>query len=353
MTEPTRESLTKISWWKILLPVTIGAGVSIYLISSNFNPAALQNISLSQKLVGGLFLAALTTVIRDGTFMYKLRLSAGNKMTWRKTFQTIMLWEFAACITPKISEAALVLFILKKSGLSYGRSAAVLLLNTLLDNLAFVLVFSILYFILRDKMFLFSVGCPDLEGHSIIASLRDIAGAALIGYGLIFALCIFLVLALFVFPHSAKTLCYRIADYPLLSKFKDGIIHLGDEIEITSHEFKTQTISFWVRMSIATLINWVSRYALVCALVFAFSSITQDMLEVFARQYVLWVFYVVPSTPGASGVAEVLFMAMNCEFFPVGLSVAAALVWRIYSYYIYLFIGMILLPKWAKQITNG
>jgi uncharacterized protein (TIRG00374 family) len=346
------EAPPKISWWKILLPVAIGAGVSIYLVYTNFNPAALKSISLSGKFIGGLLLALLMVVTRDGAFMFKLRLSTGSKMTWRKTFQTVVLWEFAACITPKISEAGLVLYLLKKSGLSYGRSVAALLLNSLLDNAAFVFVFSLLYLILGERMFLFQVACPDLAGHPIMEGLRNIARGALIGYGLLFALVVVLILALFVFPHSAKNLCYRLARVRLLSRFRNGLHHLGDEIEITAHEFKNQTVSFWVQISIAAMVNWVSRYALVCALVFAFGGATQNMLEVFARQYVLWIFFIIPSTPGASGVAEVLFMAMNCEFFPVGLSAAAALLWRIYSYYLYIIVGLALLPKWARQIAR-
>ena len=73
------------------------------------------------------------------------------------------------------------------------------------------------------------------------------------------------------------------------------------------------------------------------------------MLEVFARQYVLWIFLVIPTTPGASGWAEISFIALNCEFMPVGLSAAIALVWRIYTYYLYLLVGVMVLPGWLKR----
>jgi uncharacterized protein (TIRG00374 family) len=60
-----------------------------------------------------------------------------------------------------------------------------------------------------------------------------------------------------------------------------------------------------------------------------------------------------PATPGASGVAEVSFMAMNCEYIPVGLSAAVALVWRMFSYYLYLVVGVFMLRRFLlRKPTN-
>ncbi len=67
---------------------------------------------------------------------------------------------------------------------------------------------------------------------------------------------------------------------------------------------------------------------LVVAIIFAFNPEGFSVIEVFARQYVLWIFMVIPSTPGSSGVAEIAFIALNCEFMPAGLSGAIALIWR-------------------------
>ena len=343
--------IPKIDLRKIFIPVAIGVGVSLYLIINNFNPAALQNIHLSKKLFVGLSLAALTVFMRDGAFMYKVRLSTGNKMTWLKTFQTITMWEFMACLTPKVGEAPLVLFVLKNSGLTYGKSVAVLMLNAFFDNLAFVFVFSLLYLLLGQNMFLFSYNCPDLAGHQIMQGIRAVADKAWIGYALISLLCIFLGITLFILPHTTKQFFHSLSRFPLLSRFGNSLVSLGNDIEITANEFKNQSTGFWIKMSVSTLINWISRYLLACALLYTFSNVDLNLSHVFSRQYVLWIFTSIPSTPGASGIAEVSFIALNCEFMPVGLSAAIALLWRLYSYYFYILLGIILLPKWAKQIT--
>lgn len=187
--------------------------------------------------------------------MYKLRLSTGNKMTWLKTFQTITMWKFTACITPKISEAPFVLFVLNKSGLTYGKSIAVLMLNAFFDNLAFVIVFAILYLLLGRHMLLFPFDCPDLTGHQIMQGIRNVANKTLIGFVLIVSVCTFFGMALFVLPYDTKRFFHRISAFPILSHFKNELIILDDDIEITAHEFKNQSSTFRIRVSVATFIN--------------------------------------------------------------------------------------------------
>ncbi len=343
----------EINLWKIATPVVIGLSVSLYLIFQNFSLAALQSIHFSEKLVGGLLFAVLTIVIRDGAFMYKVRLSTGSKITWKKTFQTITMWEFMACIAPKVAETPFVVFVLKNSGLTYGKSVAVLMLNVFFDNLAFVVVFAVLYLIRGENMLLFSAHCPDLEGHAIMLGIRDVAEKAWIGYLVILLFCAFIGIALFLLPYTTKKFFTYLASFSFFARFKSKLLVFGDDIEMTAQEFKNQSTSFWVKMTVASFINWTCRYLLANAVLYAFSNIDLNMLEIFSRQYVLWVFTSIPSTPGSSGVAELSFNALNCEFMPEGLSGAITLVWRIYSYYFYIILGMLLLPKWVKQIAKS
>ena len=345
------EAPQKINLWKLLIPLSIGIGASAYLITK-MNFAALQAVSINTKLVVGLIIAAVTVIVRDAAFMYKLRLSTNKHMTWKKTFQTITMWEFSACIVPKVSEAPFVLFILKNSGLTYGKSVTVLMLNAFFDNMAFVVVWTVLYLILGSNMLNFTYACADLADSPVLQTLRAFGSYAWIGYGVLVCACVFLGSALFVFPHAAKKFFHRLSKFGLLSRFEKGIAELGDEVELTAHEFKGRPLAFWVKMSIATLINWVGRYLLAVSLLYAFAVADFSFLMALSRQYVLWIFTGVPTTPGATGVAELSFMALNCEFTPVGLSAAVALVWRLYSYYLYILLGLIILPKWAKQIAK-
>ena len=71
---------------------------------------------------------------------------------------------------------------------------------------------------------------------------------------------------------------------------------------------------------------------------------------IFARQLLMWIMMLISPTPGGSGFSEWVFTQYLGDFIPeAGLTIALALIWRLISYYPYLFIGMYMLPKWIKK----
>lgn len=354
-TSPT--DVPAIKWWKIFLAVGFSIGISAYFIARSFHPETLSSIPFTSHLVIGLVLSLLTVVIRDFAFVYKLRLSSGIQLSWAQTLKIVLMWEFGATVTPKLGEVAFVLYVLKRGGLTYGRSTAVLMLNAFFDNLAFVILFTGAYLALGEQMFMVPSNCADLKGQDYLSRITDLAKGAWIGYFAMLGVSVFMFVSVFFLPHRARQLFQYLSNTRLFSRFKNGLFMLGQEIEITSLEYRNKPFSFWAQMTIATLINWSSRYLLANALLFAFSTVPLPMGEVFARQLIIWVFLIIPSTPGASGVAEVLFLSFNCQYMPLGLAAGITTVWRIYSYYIYLIIGAILLPKFLtgrkQKIEHG
>ena len=57
----------------------------------------------------------------------------------------------------------------------------------------------------------------------------------------------------------------------------------------------------------------------------------------------------VSPTPGGSGFAEYVFKEFLSSYIPVGGGIALALLWRLISYYPYLLIGAIVIPKWINK----
>lgn len=66
----------------------------------------------------------------------------------------------------------------------------------------------------------------------------------------------------------------------------------------------------------------------------------------------MWVILLISPTPGSSGVAEFVFSDFLRQFIPLGLAPALALLWRIISFYPYLFIGAIILPGWLNRVYS-
>lgn len=342
--------LQRLQWWKITVPVLFSIAVSGYLIATTFKPGTLSSITFSYRLLAGLLLGALFVVIRDFAFIYKIRLSTGERISWKTSFLIIMLWEFGSAVTPgAVGGIAFALVLLATNGITYGKSTALVIMNTFLDNVAFVVVFGILYLLTGPAMFDVTAHCPDLQGHPVLLTVRQLGSKIWPAYWVYVGLAVFLGTALFILPQTIKRLLHALSEWRFLKFASHGLYVYGNDIETASAELKTRPAWFWFKMMAATFVNWMARFALPNALFYGFATGGLDVLAVYARQYVTWIFLVIPSTPGASGVAETAFMAMNCEFMPEGLSAAITTVWRIYSYYIYLLIGAVLLRFWLKD----
>ena len=64
----------------------------------------------------------------------------------------------------------------------------------------------------------------------------------------------------------------------------------------------------------------------------------------------LWLLMMVSPTPGGSGVAEYAFGELLASFSTSAiLIVGLAILWRLISYFPYLFIGAFILPRWLKN----
>jgi hypothetical protein len=75
-----------------------------------------------------------------------------------------------------------------------------------------------------------------------------------------------------------------------------------------------------------------------------------DHLLILGKQLVLWLLMRVSPTPGGSGIAEYAFGELMVTFSQSALLLAAlAILWRLISYFPYLFIGAVLLPRWLRN----
>src|SRR5690606_30775258 len=102
MSAKSRNVLKTFSVKRILIPVIIGLAGSTYLLVSNFKASAFEDIHWSGETAFWLFIALLMVVTRELGYMYRIRVMTDNFLSWRKSFDVIMLWEFASAITPSV-----------------------------------------------------------------------------------------------------------------------------------------------------------------------------------------------------------------------------------------------------------
>jgi hypothetical protein len=376
------------SSWKIKLAILLGVGISLWMLyqgiseerfipvenksgdynwidangdgkvnsnlSAEFNAVpkgdyiketftdALSAINWNSKTFLWLGVALLFMVGRDFFYMLRIRLLTNKELTWKSSFSVIMLWEFASALSPGVvGGAAVAMFILKREKIALGRSTAIVLITTLFDNL--------FYIILIPFVFLF-IGQADLFPRETTGSLT-VQYVFWIGFSVILFLSLFLFTAIFIAPQLAGKLLVTICRLPFLTKWRDRAAKTGEDIVIAAEEFKKENLVYWIKLFLITCGSWISRYLVINAVLQAFLVLGfMDHILILGKQLVLWLFMLISPTPGASGVAEYAFGELLSGFSESALLLATmAIIWRLVSYFPYLFIGAVLLPRWFNM----
>lgn len=299
-------------------------------------------IDWSYSTIFWLLLALLFMVGRDFFYMWRIRLLTNNQLTWNKSFSVIMLWEFASAVSPGVvGGAAVAMFILNKERIALGRSTAIVCITAMMDNLFYVLMIPITFIFIHQA--------------DLFPSHYSGSGAIQVvfwtGYGLIASAAILLFLAVFVWPRISKKFLSMLFSLPFINRWKNSAIQTGEDIVVTSVEMRKETIVSWMKVFFVTCGSWISRYLVINAILEAFLNLSlYDHALILGKQFVLWLFMLISPTPGASGVAEYAFGELLFSFSGSALLLAGmAIIWRLISYFPYLFIGAILLPKFFNK----
>jgi glycosyltransferase 2 family protein len=292
-----------------------------------------------------MFIALIMMMVRDGAYMYRIRLLTDNLISWRKSFDVIMLWEFASAISPSvIGGTAVALFILNKEGVNAGKSTSIVFITALLDELFYVIIVPVMLLLVGTAS-LFPVAME----MQVFGRTLGTAGIFVMAYLILAAYSLLLIYGIFMNPRGFKWLIIKVFSLPLLRKWRPWANRTGDEMLVASTEFKGRPLVFWMKAYVATVLSWTARFWVVNFIILAFTPVGEHML-IYARQLVMWSILLLTPTPGGSGFAEFAFSGFFHDFIPVGLAASLALIWRLISYYPYLFIGTVVLPRWLKRV---
>lgn len=320
---------------KIFKPFNIYLGIGIGLVSTIYllyntieqSPAEILK-SLSSPSWAWIGFAFLVLLTRDFFYILRIKILTNGKLDWTGSTFTIMLWEFASCVTPSVvGGTAVAIFILKKEGIKTGKSIAIVMVTAILDNL---------FFILAAPLFI-----------SLTTTAISISTFFYISYALIAAYTLFMAFGVLINPEGFKKVLYFIGN-KLPQKWEKSTKKLSSDVHTASIELKTKNFSFWVTPILCTIIVWFSRYFIVNCIVAAYNEVSlTEHFSILSKHIVLWITQLVAPTPGGSGFAEVFFTKI------IGLDIGKAVLWRGFTYYLYIVIGVIVLPKWLKRVFNS
>lgn len=343
--EEHKRILSIFRFHRVIIPVLLGLGVVSFLVFRNFDPAPFYAIRWTHYSSLWILIAILLMAVRDLAYMYRIRLLTDKKLTWRKAFDVIMLWEFSSAVTPSVvGGSAVALFIVSKEGISPGRSTSIVMITALLDELFYLIMVPLVIVLVGTSQLFVSK-----QSFLFANTQLGIQGVFIIGYSVILILITIISYGIFIKPRGLKWILLKVFKIPFLRKWRHQANQAGDDIIITSKEMRGKPMMFWVRAFMSTFLSWTARFWVVNFLILSITPVGQHFL-IYARQLIMWVILLISPTPGGSGIAEFVFSDFLGDFIPVGLTVALALLWRIISYYPYIFIGAIVLPNWLKRV---
>lgn len=327
---------------KACLPIIIGLLVVAWLFSKEFSIEQFRLIDFSAHAIMAIVLACLFVIGREWGMMWRFRVLTDRQLSWASALRVTMMCEFTSAITPtSAGGSALSMIFLTREGLSLGRSTTLTMVTLMLDELFMVIACPII-FILFPGAEIFGFDHTSAFATGVrIAFWCVYAGVCLIT--------LLLYIGAFVKPHKIAAALKRLFRWRPLRRWQRSVAELGDNMIAAGADLRTRSFRWWSEAMAATATTWISRYLVVNALFWGLVA-TAPQTIVFARQFVVWLLLTVSPTPGGSGVSEWLFTGYYGDMVTdASIALIIAVIWRIISYYIYLIMGIAILPSWLRN----
>jgi len=348
--EQKTDILHKVHISKVVLPILIGIVVLGYMIYRQFNWEEFRKIEWDFHTYFWIGMAVLIYIARHFFISARLRLLSGFEFSWKKAVELIFIWEFSSSVSPtSFGGSAVALYFLSHEKLQTSKSITLVIYTVVLDSLFFLLSLPLLVFTIGPLVFR-----PGLT--SFWEGDNHLYIFALIYVGMLFYTAFFFY-GLFLHPENIKKTLHWLANRKILKRFKQGLIRVGNNVVLASHELGSQKITYHLKAFFYTGAAWFLRFFVINLLIIAFSSVSiTDLISqiiIYARSQNLYVETSFTPTPGSTGFAEYLFSGFFHDYIPVGLALVIAIIWRLITYYSYLFAGIIIVPNWISKILKN
>ncbi len=338
-----QEALKTLNVKKVWFPIVCGLLITGFLFYRSGKISSEIVTLLSEPNWYYLYMAFFAILLRELGHIYRLRILSNSNLSWASCFYVAILWEFGTAVTPSVVGGGLVaIFLLSKEGLSLGRSIAYIMVTGIMDNLFFLLAGSFGFGGLYEPIFAMAG-----QLSSSIKAFFFIVYSFFLLYNLV------MTIGIFINPKLLKWILIRLTSIGLLKRWRRSAYRLSKDIIVTSHEFRGKGLGFWCKILLCTLLTWSVRYILMNCLMAAYTPVSFGQhLAILGKQVVMWALMLVPVSPGGSGIAEFWFQKF---FEPIlgDYTLLIVLLWRIATFYLYLILGAVLLPKWIQRKFKG
>ena len=327
--------------FKTMLPVALGIGVVIWLFLREFDLQQWYSIPWTARTFGALALCLLFIAGRESGMAWRFRALTDRQLTWRQSFKVTMQAEFVSAITPtSAGGSTLSMILMGRQGIPLGRGTIIAMIILMLDEMFFVIFCPLLFlFIPGGAIFGFDHGSFNI----------GVRVAFWIIYGVIAAIALLLYLGAFVFPHRIGNAIKRLFGLRLLRRWRSSAVEMAETMASAGTDLRKRNRRWWSEAVCATVLSWCCRYLVVNMLFWGFSAAAPQAV-VFARQFVIWTILSISPTPGGAGLSEWIFTGYYGDLIAdASMILVIAILWRLLTYYIYLFYGAVRLPSWLRR----
>lgn len=324
------------------LPIAIGGTVAYILFKNDFNAEALKAVHFNFTTIAGIFFALIFVAGRELGIIMRFRGLTDGRLRISQATRVTFLCEFTSCVTPtSVGGSAASMLFLKNEGIPLGRATTITVITLFFDQLFIVIMAPVVFAFISYK---------DLFGFSTTGAVaHELQVGFWIVYSVIVLWALVLWLGLFRTPEKIAWIIVKIFSLPLLRRWKKSAEKTGEDLVVASNELKQRRFSYWWKIFGWTAVSWICRFLVVNALMWGIAG-NIDQMIVFGRQLIVWVLLMFTPTPGGSGISEWIFKEYYGDMLTNGaLIMVIALAWRVLTYYIYLGIGVFLLPSLTKQ----
>lgn len=362
MLETTDSTSTPFRLQRWVWPILIGTASTVFVIwwwlqqdiidpvtQRSIRPLELlHSFKWSNRASAAIIGLIACIALRDLGYIYRLRILSHGNMTWRQSFESIILWELASALTPSVvGGSAAAVWILKREGMRWGKSLATVFATALMDELFYLLAVPLMFGVaLLSNHPIFPTIPTGIQ--SVENSLPVFFGAA---YAFIASLTMIILWGLVIRPQATHHNLLRASEWSLLRRWNSSIVKWAGDLLEASAAMRNSDHWFWGRAFLATCVSWCARFAtLNMVFLIFYDSIPHAAL--IARQLVLWLVLTISPTPGSSGAAELGLSAVTSDLMGVAYIAVIILIWRIATYFLYLIFGAFVLPRWLLKTRN-
>jgi glycosyltransferase 2 family protein len=119
--------------------------------------------------------------------------------------------------------------------------------------------------------------------------------------------------------------------YHFRSKLAEGLVEMKSNFKMAVKQGKLRMLASFTML----LLQWMAKFSVLIVILDAFE-VDFETIQIYIRQWVIYVTMLFIPTPGASGGAEASFLLIFGKSIPSDLSFLIVSVWRLFTYYLIL-----------------